>query len=133
MVRTVLAGCIKIFFISAGSVLQVGDTAEVLPSSQVFALQREFPRYDGKEGDLSRYPLYTQSFPAPEIREDVNWSVRNTDPFLRVRCIEITGISTSGIVHIGNTSAIRAEGRTKHIRHISPETAEAGDAADLTE
>lgn len=133
MSRTAVVGFVKTLSISAGSILQVGDTAEVTPEAQVFALKRELPRFDGNEGDLSGYPLYTQAFPAVEVYETLGWSVQNADPYLRAGIIEIMGVSASSIVHIGNTSIIATKARIKQIRHISPETAAADQAQDSAE
>ena len=130
MTRTALVTYLKIISISDGSILQVGDTVQAAPFSNVLAVQREYPRYAGNEGALTAFPLFAQEIPAVIVKEEVRLSIRSDDPYIRVPFIEITGVSTSGIVHLGNTGTIAAQVRTKHIRQMLPETAAANVAEE---
>jgi len=129
MTRTALVAQLRIITIEDGSILQVGDTVQTVPVSNVLAVQRELPRYAGNEGALSAFPVFAQEIPAVIVKEAVSLSIRNDDPYIRVPFIEITGVSTSGIVHLGNTGTIAAQVRTKHIRQMTRETAEAQSAS----
>ncbi|GBF10170.1 spore germination protein GerPE [Tepidibacillus sp. HK-1] len=103
-----------------GSILQVGDSRFITPRANVFAVHGELPYFDGKEDNLSRYPLYTKPIPKTTIIEPLRMKINNESPYIQVGNIKVNGISTSAIVQIGSNHRIDVESRVKHVRILLP-------------
>jgi spore germination protein PE len=104
------------------SVLQIGDSQKITSRSQVLAVQRQYELFFGKEGESS-FPIFTKRI--PKIQSDdrnISLQTLHQSPVISVRSIRVLAVSSSGVVHIGSTSAVDAEARIKHIRQLSPDS-----------
>lgn len=112
---------LKITSLSLSSVTQIGDSKMINGLSRALAVQREDEIFFTHEGDYSLYPIFSEHIPLPLIREDIHFQKINLQPCIRVPHIKINGVSTSSVVHIGNSEKIYMESRVKHIRHLKDE------------
>ncbi|WP_335870070.1 spore germination protein GerPE [Bacillus sp. 2205SS5-2] len=107
------------------SVLQIGDTRYLDGKSKVLAVQREQEIFFGNEGDdLYQYPVFYEQIPFLTLPPPTNISILNQKPVINVGIIDIIGVSTTGIVHIGNLGDVRLESRIKHIRQLENQNGE---------
>ena len=122
MIRTAIVGDVIVRSLLLSSVVDVGEIGSMFPASQVFAVQRERSVYLGNEGNLEQFPIFRQSFARIQSTEGVELDIRNRIPVIRVRSVDIYGISTSSVLQIGNVGVVDATNRTKHIRQLLPDT-----------
>ncbi|KZZ84563.1 hypothetical protein AS29_010340 [Bacillus sp. SJS] len=104
--------------VGISSVFNIGDSREILPKCNVFAVQREAEVFYDNEGDFSRYDIFQLPMPRPIKSEFVNPVYFHEKPFIRTKFVKILAISTSGVFHIGSTDLIDAEARIKHTRQL---------------
>ncbi|MED0668214.1 spore germination protein GerPE [Bacillus badius] len=116
--RTSVVQDIRVITMLNSSILEVGDSAELNLRSRVLAVQREAEVFYGREGNFNEYPVFSRSLPIPQIEENVTVTRYNLSPFIRVKHVAITAISSSSVLHIGSTAAIDAECRIKNIRQL---------------
>ncbi|MGD6817720.1 spore germination protein GerPE [Metabacillus sp. 84] len=100
------------------SVFQIGDSREIVPKANVFAVQREAEIFYDNEGDFSRYEIFQIPIPRPVRTETVIPSYFHEKPFIRVKFVKLLAVSTSGVFQIGSTDLIDAEARVKHTRQL---------------
>lgn len=133
MVRTSVVGFVKIRTVELSSIVFAGDAGILHPVSNVLAVQRELPSYNGNEGKLSVFPLFTNPIPVPELVEDFSMDIDNQSNTINVGYVDIIGVSASSIIQIGSNHRIDAESRIKHIRQLLGRTGgqleEGGQAA----
>jgi spore germination protein PE len=84
--------------------------------SRALAVQREAEEFYGNEGNFSSYTVFTKPIPLPPITEEISIITHNDNPIIKVNKIDIIGISSSSILHVGNTRNVSMEVRVKHIR-----------------
>jgi spore germination protein PE len=118
--RTACVDCIKIDGLSFSSILQIGDSEEICGFSRAIAVQREAEVFIGTEGSFAAYPLFTDPIPLLPIDEVVSTSTGNLNPIIKVGNIKILGVSSSSVIHLGNSRHITMEVRVKHIRQLLP-------------
>ena len=111
---------IKIDSVIFSSVFQIGDSQEIQAFSRALAVQREAEVFFENEGNFTVYPIFSEPIPFQETEESVIRSTQNLNPVLKVRNIDIIGVSSSAIVHLGNSKNISLESRVKHIRQLLP-------------
>lgn len=112
---------ITIDAVSFSSILQIGDSEQIVALSRALAVQREAEIFFDNEGNYNAFPLFSEAIPfQKEMRENVIFSTQNLNPVLKVRNIDILGTSSSSIVHLGNSRNISLEARVKHIRQLLP-------------
>ncbi len=99
------------------SVLEIGDSNQILPYSKALAVQREHEIFLENEGHFN-YPLFLTLIPRPHISEQIQINRINESSEIHVRSIDITGSSFSGVIHIGSTNHIEGESWIKHIRQL---------------
>jgi spore germination protein PE len=118
--RTSCVDTINIKTVSFASTVQLGDSCIINGLSRALAVQRETELFYGNEGNLSTYPVYTEPIPFLPINEPFSFSRHNPNPLIKVSEINITGISSSSLLHVGNTRHVSMEARVKHIRQLLP-------------
>jgi spore germination protein PE len=118
--RTSCVDTINIKTVSFSSTVQLGDSCIINGLSRALAVQRETEVFYGNEGNLSRYPVYSEPIPFLPITEPFTYTFRNPNPLIRVNRIDIIGISSSSLLHVGNTRHVSMEARIKHIRQLLP-------------
>jgi spore germination protein PE len=109
---------IKVNDITLSSVLQIGDTNHLSPTSKALAVKREYPLFFDDEGRFEDYSIFTREIPQPTITEKVNMRVENVCPIIHVDHINVNSISAASVVQIGSAQTINTEVRVKHIRHL---------------
>jgi spore germination protein PE len=107
--------------VSFASVFEIGDSNRILPRANVLAVQREKELFFGNEGNFAQFSVFNEPIPLPPITEKVTMLKNDLNPVIHVRNINILGVSTSSVFHIGSTCFISSEARIKHIRHLLSE------------
>ncbi|MCS0672640.1 spore germination protein GerPE [Cytobacillus firmus] len=121
--RTSSVDRINIDTIAFSSVFEIGDSCIIKGFSRAIADQREAEYFNAKEGNFSVYPVFSEPIPLIPIEEDITMQTTQLNPIIRVHNIDIIGVSSSSVVHIGNSGNISMEARVKHIRQVYPKTA----------
>ncbi|MCP1309241.1 spore germination protein GerPE [Paenibacillus tyrfis] len=116
--RTSVVRSLKVNDTGYGSAIFVGDLVDFSPVSYVFAVQREIPIFDGDEGTLSAYPIYSAPLPIGRHEPAVQMDVTNTCPLICAGDVRVIAISTASMVQFGSVRSIRAETRVKNIRQL---------------
>jgi spore germination protein PE len=118
--RTASVKNIELNSLAIASVFQIGDSNLIQGFSRAIAVQREAEIFFGNEGNFADFPIFSEPIPLPPISEEINMSRKNINPFIKVGNIDILGVSSSSIVHLGNTNHVSLETRVKHIRQLLP-------------
>lgn len=116
--RTASVKNIEIDSLAIASVFQIGDSNLIQGYSRAIAVQREKELFFGNEGNFADFPIFSEPIPLTPISENINMSRQNFNPFLKVGKIDIIGVSSSSIIHLGNTNHVSLETRVKHIRQL---------------
>ncbi|MCM3567804.1 spore germination protein GerPE [Neobacillus mesonae] len=106
------------------SIYQIGDSSIINAFSRAMAIQREAEIFLGDEGNFPSYSVFKKPLPLPPIEEQLTMTRHNLSPIIKVNNIDITGVSNSSLLHIGNSKHISLEVRIKHIRMLLPEVHE---------
>jgi spore germination protein PE len=118
--RTSCVDNINIKTVSFASTVQLGDSCIINGLSRALAVQRETDIFYGNEGSLSSYRVYSEPIPFLPINEPFSYSRQNPNPLIKVSKIDIIGISSSSLLHVGNSRHVSMEARIKHIRQLLP-------------
>lgn len=117
--RTSAVDALTVDSLQYSSVIELGDSTYIQGGNRALAVQREREIFFGSEGDFSKYAVFSEPIPLPIITERVimetyHWPGAN----IKVGNIRILGVSSSSIVHVGNSNSVQMESRVKHIRHL---------------
>ncbi|MBP3038682.1 spore germination protein GerPE [Bacillaceae bacterium Marseille-Q3522] len=123
--RTAVVQNCHVINLTISSVLEVGDSQAIECYSRALAVQREYNFFYGYEGHF-QYPIFSEYIHLPPIEEKITFLHENFNPVIKVNNIDVIGISTSSLLHIGNSKHIFLESRNKHIRQLR-ERKENGD------
>lgn len=126
LARTSCVDAINIDIVSFSSILQLGDSCIVNGLSRALAVQREAEQFYGNEGNNSAYRVYYEPIPLVPITEDITFIKHNLNPLIKVHNIDLIAISSSSLLHVGNTQHVSMEVRIKHIRQLLPVPHEQG-------
>jgi spore germination protein PE len=118
--RTSCVDTINIKIASFSSTVQLGDSCIINGLSRAIAVQREADVFYGNEGNLSSYRVFSEPIPFLPINEPFSYSRQNPNPLIKVSKIDIIGISSSSLLHVGNSRHVSMEARIKHIRQLLP-------------
>jgi len=118
--RTSYVDKINVKIVSFSSILQIGDSCIINSFNRALAVQRETEIFYGNEGSFSAHSVFYEPIPLPEIYEPFISKTHNPKPLIKVPTIDIIGISSSSILHVGNSRHISMEARVKHIRQLLP-------------
>ncbi|EIJ81912.1 spore germination protein PE [Bacillus methanolicus PB1] len=118
--RTSFVDQIYINTISFSSFLQIGDSNMINGFSRALAVHRETEFYYSNEGNFSEYTVFSQPIPITPVQEPFTYQTFNHHPIIKVGKIDIVGISSSSLLHVGNSKHISMEARVKHIRQLLP-------------
>ncbi|OLS36493.1 spore germination protein GerPE [Bacillus sp. MRMR6] len=122
--RSSVVNSINIETVSFSSIVQLGDSRIINGFSRALAVQRETEIFFDKEGEFSSFPIFSEAIPLPPITETINFSSRSTKPLIKVNEIAIIGLSSSAVLHVGNSEYVSMEARVKHIRQLLPKNEE---------
>ncbi|MGP4079570.1 spore germination protein GerPE [Pseudalkalibacillus sp. R45] len=118
MDRTSVVQYLDIISVVTSSVIQVGDTKILTPTSLALAVQRQESIYDEDEHTFDMYPMF--SAPLPPLSYDcIPVNTVNEAPAIHVNSINIIGVAASSVVRIGNTDFVSSDSRVKHIRQFT--------------
>ncbi|PKR86726.1 spore germination protein GerPE [Heyndrickxia camelliae] len=101
-----------------GSNVRIGDTTHIKAYSRAFAVQREEELYFGFEVSFDDFPIFSEVIPLPPITVNIQFHRYNLDPVIRVDHINIIGISSSSIFHVGSIKDAYLESRVHHVRQL---------------
>lgn len=118
--RTSCIDTINVKTVSFASTVQLGDSCIINGLSRALAVQRENEVFYGNEGNLSSYRVYSEPIPFLPINEPFSYTRHNPNPLIKVSKIDIIGISSSSLLHVGNSRHVSMEARIKHIRQLLP-------------
>ncbi|MED3562123.1 spore germination protein GerPE [Bacillus xiapuensis] len=111
---------LNVMVLSYSSIIQLGDSCIINALSRALAVQREAEIFFGNEGNFPAYTVFYKPIPLPPINETVSFLPHNPNPMIKVKHIDIIGISASSILHVGNSRNVSMEARVKHIRQELP-------------
>jgi spore germination protein PE len=109
---------IHIISILNSSILQIGDSCHIAAKDKIMAVQREYPFFFAQEGRFEDYLTFTETLPVQPL-EFINMGTIHEGPAIKVNRIDIIGVSTAALVHIGSTETFSAESRVINIRQLS--------------
>lgn len=118
--RTSVVDRININSLSIVSTFEIGDSSHIQAFSRAIALQREQQIFFSDEIRFSDFDIFSETIQIEPIFENVVFETNSIQPIIKVGSIDIIGVSTSSVVHIGNTKKVNMESRIKHIRHLRP-------------
>lgn len=104
--------------ITRSSIIEIGDSDKLAPTTRIIAIQREKAIFFGNELPFADYPMFREEIPQPNVYEQVAFTRENESPFIHVENIHMRNIAASSILHLGSTETIEAEARVKNIRHL---------------
>jgi spore germination protein PE len=116
--RTSAIHLINVDIASFATTIQLGDSCVIDGFSRALAVQREAEIFYGNEGNFSSYPVFSEPIPLPPIDENLTYFVHQLNPVIKVNNIGIIGISSSSVLHVGNSRNVSMEVRVKHIRQL---------------
>jgi|SRR5579875_1947199 len=111
---------INVTIMSYSSILQIGDSQIVNGFSRALAVQREAEIFYGNEGNLSGFSVMVKPIPLPNITENITYRFHHLNPVIKVKGLDVKGVTNSSILHVGNSKDISLEARVKHIRQLLP-------------
>jgi spore germination protein PE len=118
--RTSCVDQIYVNTISFSSFLQIGDSSIINGFSRALAVQRETDTFYSNEGNFSAYRVFSKPIPFTPVHEPFSYQTFNDHPIIKVGKIDVLGISSSSLLHVGNSKHISMEARVKHIRQLLP-------------
>ncbi|MCM3733077.1 spore germination protein GerPE [Fictibacillus nanhaiensis] len=118
MYRTSAVDEVIINSLTSASVLQTGDTEKIQCFSAALAIQRERTDFGRLDIPLNKYDIFSQPVVIPVCPPVKIKKTFNANPFIRVCKIDILGVSSSALLHIGSVCEMTLQSRVKHIRHF---------------
>ncbi|OEH91672.1 spore germination protein GerPE [Bacillus solimangrovi] len=119
MVRVSHVGKIDLNALSFTSTFEIGDSCQIFAFSRVFAVQRQEQIFYSEEGNFSEFPIFNRLLPHLVTTEPIVMRRNNISKKICVNNLDILGVSTASILHIGSTRCIINESRVKHIRQLT--------------
>ncbi|KAB8139191.1 spore germination protein GerPE [Gracilibacillus oryzae] len=120
-IRTTRVKGIKVIGLSDSSIINIGDSKYIEPTLEALAVQKEGSSPPDDEFPFEQYRIfqsdnYFHPYPFQIIQEHIHH-----DDTIDVPAIEITAISSSSIVQLGNTDTVHAISKAKDIRIVNAE------------
>jgi spore germination protein PE len=116
--RTSVIQLINVDIASFASTIQLGDSCVIDGFSRALAVQREAEIFYANEGNYSSYSVFSEPIPLPPVDENLTYFAHQLNPVIKVNNIGIIGISSSSVLHVGNSRNVSMEVRVKHIRQL---------------
>ncbi|MCQ6274359.1 spore germination protein GerPE [Bacillus sp. V3B] len=116
--RTAKVDALKVKSAGISSVIQIGDSNVVNAFTRAIAVQRQKELFYSHEADFHLFDLFSKSLPLPSIDEAITTQTTSLNPIIKVGMIDVIGISSSAILHIGNSEHVQTEARVLHIRQL---------------
>ncbi|MCM3720165.1 spore germination protein GerPE [Fictibacillus phosphorivorans] len=118
MYRTSAVDGVLVNSVQSASILHTGDTEKVQCFSAALAIQRERTDYGTFDVPLNKYEIFSEPVVVPVCPNVQIKRTFNACPFIRVGRIDILGISSSSLLHIGSVNEMTLQSRVKHIRNF---------------
>jgi spore germination protein PE len=117
--RTSVVDSIIVDSLQFSSLIELGDSSCIQGGNRALAVQREREVFFGYDGDYSRYSIFSEEIPIPPLTEWITMEhYQCPGANIKVGNIRILGVSSSSIVHVGNSCSVHMESRVKHIRQL---------------
>lgn len=120
MKRSTRVKGIRVISVVNASVVTVGDAHTLKPKSNIIAVQREGGVQSDEGYSFKNYSIFSKAMPSQPIAP-IYQKKRNHCQNISVATIDITGVTTSSTVQLGNVANINTEARLKHIRILQDE------------
>lgn len=104
--------------VSDASTFLGGDAIALRAQTNALAIQREVSVFFEDEGNFADWPAFTRPIPQPGIEEDLNLTIYDECPLIKVGAIKLTAVSTASAFQVGSNARMDLESRRKHIRHF---------------
>jgi len=118
MYRTSVVDCVIVNSVADSGVIQTGDSEKINSYSAALAIHRENAKFGTFDVPLSKYKVFSQPVLVPVCPSIKIKQTFNANPYIRVEKVDILGVSTSALLHIGSVNDITLQSRLKHIRHF---------------
>lgn len=120
LVRTSIVDTLKLNTLSFSSIVEIGDSSYIQGFSRALAVQREKEIFFGNEGNFSSFPSFSKNPRFEAIDENFSMYQEHLHPIIKVKSIDIIGVSAASIVHIGSSNHISMESKVVHLRQLLP-------------
>ncbi|ETI68674.1 spore germination protein GerPE [Neobacillus vireti] len=118
LTRTSNVDHLEVKQVAFSSIIQLGDSSIINGFSRALAVQREAEIFFGDEGNFPSYRIFKKPLPLPPITESMSFFRHDLNPIIKVNKLHVTAVSSSSILHVGNSRYISLEARIKHIRQL---------------
>ncbi|KAA9027511.1 spore germination protein GerPE [Niallia endozanthoxylica] len=118
MYRTSKVDSLKVDSSALSSVIQIGDSTCITAFSRAIAVQRQNELFYSNEGNFNSFPIFSFQLPIEPIVEPITIGSTSLHPLIKVGSIDIIGMSSAAVLHIGNSRHFQGESRTLHIRQL---------------
>ncbi len=119
-VRTSIVDTLKINTLSFSSITEIGDSSFIQGFSRALAVQREKDLFFGNEGNFNVFPAFSRNPSFQTIDENFSMYQEHLHPIIKVKSINILGVSAASIIHIGSSKHISMESKVAHLRQLLP-------------
>ncbi|MBY6038113.1 spore germination protein GerPE [Fictibacillus nanhaiensis] len=118
MYRTSVVDEVKVNSLDLSAVFQTGDTEKIQCYSAALAIQRESTKFGTFDISLNKYSIFSEEVTVPVCPVINIKKTFHANPFIRVGKVDIIGISSSALLHIGSVQQMSLQSRVKHIRNF---------------
>lgn len=118
MYRTSLVNEVILNSLRDSSVLQTGDTEKIQSSSAALAVQRESTLFGTYNLSYENYKVFSQGVLTPTCPPVKIKKTFHAIPFIQVGKVNILGVASASVLHIGSVNKITLQTRVTHIRHF---------------
>jgi spore germination protein PE len=115
--RTSIVNEVLVNSVTSSSVFQSGDTEKIQSYSAVLAVQRESTFFGTFNLSFKDYDLFEQKVLVPLCPPVKVKKTFHAVPFIKVGKVDVIGVSSAAIFHIGSVHQILLQSRVKHIRN----------------
>ncbi|WP_050614269.1 spore germination protein GerPE [Bacillus testis] len=111
---------LKIVNIGLSSIMQIGDTSYIDASSQALAVQQDTSYLEDDPDQFENYSVFRYRSPLPVIFEPIHMITNNKCLRINVDLLQVVGMASCSIVHVGNVRHARTATRILNIRRLPP-------------
>lgn len=117
-IRSSKVNSISINSLGSASCFQIGDSKEIHNVTRALAVQRERNFFFGNEGDFESFAIFNRLQPLTPNLDHFEMQTTTLHPIINIGSIDVLALSSSAVLHIGNSEHIQSETRVKHIRQL---------------
>lgn len=118
MYRTSVVNCVNLNSLANSGVFQSGDSDKINSYSAALAIQRESTKFGTFNVPYSKYKVFSKPVLVPVCPPYKIKETYNANSFIRVGKVDILGVSSSSLLHIGSVNDIKLQSRVKHVRNF---------------